>query len=763
MSKLEPTLFKQVNYSLSKLIQDIDIGEIGLPDIQRPFVWNATKVRDLFDSMYKGFPVGYLLFWANVSNGSRPIGSDIKQKSVPRLLIVDGQQRLTSLYAVLKNKTVKNTDYEDKFISIAFRPSDGFFEVSNIATSRDPEFINNISHLWSGQLSRNRFVKYFLDKLKKSREVSPDEEDRLSESIDRLYDLQNYPFTALELSPTVNEEDVAEVFVRINSQGTTLKQADFILTLMSVFWDEGRTELEKFCIDARKPSVSGISPFNHFIQPSPDELLRTSIGLGFRRARLKYVYSILRGKDLETGSFDDDRRVEQFDILRNAQEYVLDLKNWHEFLKVLLRAGFRSGDMLTSSLSVIYSYTMFLIGKRDYNIENDKLRNIIARWFFMASLTGRYSASPEGSMEQDLSRLRSIKNPEQFIQELDTIIKDTLTEDFWNITLPNELSTSASRSPSLFAYIASLNLLDAKVLFSNIKVSNLLDPSLKSKRAPIERHHLFPKKYLEKIGIDETSKTNQIANYALVEWSDNSAISDVSPEEYFPKYSHLMSEDMYFWHALPKNWETMNYEDFLSKRRKLIANVIRKAFGKLQNEIDETKQSNKKYTEWSLEECLDMGESDIVEYKSSMLWDYKNNTRSTDVQHAIAKTLAAFMNSDGGILIVGVSDDGKILGLEKDMLLFSERKNWDGWTQSLVNLIREQIGSDFLTNMITKRITKDNNIVAQIVVKPSHKPAFVESKDKNGKVRQEFFVRGLNTTQSLDSKQTVEYIKNRWR
>src|SRR5215204_6020263 len=102
-SRHEPTLFKQVNYSLSKLIQDIETGEIGLPDIQRPFVWSPAKVRDLFDSMYKGFPIGYLLFWSNNNtNGARQIGKDKKQ-SIPRLLIVDGQQRLTSLYAVLKN------------------------------------------------------------------------------------------------------------------------------------------------------------------------------------------------------------------------------------------------------------------------------------------------------------------------------------------------------------------------------------------------------------------------------------------------------------------------------------------------------------------------------------------------------------------------------------------------------------------------------------------------------------------------------------
>ena len=192
----------------------------------------------------------------------------------------------------------------------------------------DPEYIPNISDLWSGSISRNRFVRDFIGKLRRHRiSMSDDDEDRLTESIDRLYDLQNYPFTSLELSTQVDEEHVAEVFVRINSQGVTLNQADFILTLMSVFWDEGRSELEKFCNSSRQPSTKGdASPFNYFIQPEPDEMLCVSVALGFRRAILKYVYSILRGKDLETGQFHEEKRIQQFKILQEAQSYVHQFK-----------------------------------------------------------------------------------------------------------------------------------------------------------------------------------------------------------------------------------------------------------------------------------------------------------------------------------------------------------------------------------------------------------------------------------------------------
>jgi hypothetical protein len=587
---MRATLFKEVSYSLAKLIQDIDLGEIGLPDIQRPFVWTPAKVRDLFDSMYKGFPVGYLLFWANgVGNGMRQIGTDAKQK-VPRLLIVDGQQRLTSLYAVLKGKPVLRGDYTLQRISIAFRARDALFEVTDAAIRRDPEFIPDISQLWAGEVSRNRFVKDFIARLRGYREIPEAEEDELTEAIDRLYDLQNYPFTAMELSSTVDEEQVAEVFVRINSKGVILNQADFILTLMSVFWDEGRSDLERFCRQTRQPSTSEASPFNHFIQPDPDQLLRISVGLGFRRARLQHVYSILRGKDLETEQFSDERRIEQFEVLKQAQAYTLDLQHWHEFLKVLVRAGYRSSAMITSQMALLYCYVMFLIGKRDYHVEPFELRNVTARWFFMNALMRSYSGSPETVMEADLARLRTVEEATSFVQSLDRIITDALTEDYWNITLPNELATSAARSPSLFAYYAALNLIEARVLFSKMKVSELLDPSLRAKKSPVERHHLFPRNYLRSIGITDTKEMNQIANFALVEWSDNINISDLSPAQYVPKYAARFSEQemeqIRYWHALPEGWEHMDYQAFLVERRKLMAKVIRDGFERLATSKD---------------------------------------------------------------------------------------------------------------------------------------------------------------------------------
>jgi hypothetical protein len=581
--------FKEVGYTLNKLIEDIDLGEIGLPDIQRPFVWENSKVRDLFDSMYRGFPVGYLLFWATGADlakakGERQIGAATKQKP-PRLLIVDGQQRLTSLYAVIKGKEVIRKDFSAERIPIAFRPRDAKFEVADAAIKRDPEFIADISELWAG--SRHQFVKSFIDKVSQQRQLSEEDEEHLAESIDRLYDLQAYPFSVLELSATLDEEEVADVFVRINSKGTPLVQADFILTLMSVHWDEGRTALEEFSERSRRPAESGApSPFNHFIKPDPDDLLRVAVGVGFRRARLQHVYSILRGKDLATGEFSVDRRDRQFEKLQVAQAETLHLQRWQDFMRVLLSAGYRSEAMITSKNALIYCYVLFLIGRCDYQLPPEELRRVIAEWFFMVSMTGRYASSPESTMEGDLARVTEATDGAGYAERLRTTISEELTDDFWAINLPSRLATSGARTPTLFAYNAALCLLGAKALFSELDMSSLFDPTTAGSKAAVERHHLFPKGYLKSLGVTKTRETNQIANFAYVEWWKNIEISDASPSTYFPRYVEAFMaqgraaelKQMMRWHALPEGWHEMSYPDFLEARRQLIAAITREGF-----------------------------------------------------------------------------------------------------------------------------------------------------------------------------------------
>jgi hypothetical protein len=579
------TLFKEVSYNLATLIQQIDMGIIGLPDIQRPFVWPDTKVRDLFDSMYKGYPVGYFLFWANANvEHTKGIGTSAKQKH-PNLLIVDGQQRLTSLYAVIKAQEIIRENYTKATIVIAFNPLEAKFEIPDASIRKNPRYFQNISQIWQPNINIIKVINEFLQNLKKSVELTEAEEENIQNAFMQLKNLESYPFSALELSTNITEEQVADVFVRINSQGKTLNQADFILTLMSVFWEEGRKDLEEFCRLCRLPSKNAASPFNYLIDPDPDQMLRVSVGLAFRRARLQYVYSILRGKDLETGNFSTERRDNQFELLKLAQAKSLNIQNWHEFIKAVKQAGFARQDYISSKNNLLYAYIFFLIGREDFKMDLYELKKLIGKWFFMSSITGRYTGSPETVMEMDLARLRGLTTADEFQKVLDDIITSQLTNDFWDITLPMDLSTSSSTSPSLYAYYAALYVLGANGLFSKLKVSDLLQEGLRSKKSALERHHLFPKAWLQRNGITEQRDTNQIANYALVEWSDNISISDTAPADYLPEYLNRLSADekqkMYYWHALPENWEQMNFEDFLIERRKRIAQVVKDAYGNI--------------------------------------------------------------------------------------------------------------------------------------------------------------------------------------
>jgi len=748
---MSDTVFTKVDYDLNSLVKYIEMGIIGLPDIQRPFVWKNAKVRDLFDSMYRGYPVGYLLLWRNDLAGNRTIGTDTKQKS-PQLVVVDGQQRLTSLYAVVKGVSIVRANYTTERIYIAFNPLEERFEVADAAIRRDKAFIPDISQIWSDDTDIFEVVDDYLEGLRISRDVAEDETKRIRKSISKLQSLTTFPFTALELAADISEEDVSDVFVRINSKGTSLNQADFILTLMSVFWDEGRAELERFCRDARQPTKGRASPFNYFIEPGPAQLLRVSVGLAFKRARLQYVYSILRGKDLETEQFSDERRIEQFESLKDAQSRVLNIQYWHDFLNCIRLAGFRSGKMISSQNNLLFSYILYLIGRTEIGVDEFTLRKTIAQWFFMSAVTGRYTGSPESALESDLARLRDVDTPEMFISRLQSICDISLTNDFWDVTLPNDLATSSPRSPSLFAYYAALVLLDAPALFSSTRVGDLLDPAIHAARSTVEQHHLYPKAHLATLNITDTREINQIANYAYVEWGDNNKIADRGPADYLPqlkiRFTRPELANMYHYHALPENWEQLDYHTFLEQRRELMAQIIREGYQRLVvgNELKPEAEA------FDLSLTIDYGESESVEFKATLRTNLHTGAADTRMEMAVLKTLAGFLNTSGGTLVIGVLDDGTPLGLGADGF-----PSEDKMSLHLVNIVKARISPQALTAMHMHFEDYDGERV--MVVRCQRSPVAVFVKDGE---HERFYVRTGPSTTELKASQTQDYIKQRF-
>ena len=764
---MAPTLYRDTGYTLTHLIEEIKHGKIALPDIQRPFVWSSAQVRDLFDSLYRGYPVGTLMFWeTGVDAGVRQVGGG-ENDGVARLLIVDGQQRLTSLYAVLTGRSVLTSRYDEKRIRIAFRPEDETFEVTDAAIERDPEYIPDITVLWADKYRST--VRAFLGRLGKHRGTELDDSDAawideldlLEERIDRVRDLRDFRFQVLELNAAANEEQVADIFVRTNSEGVQLKQADFILTLMSVHWEKGRRQLEQFSRHAVDGAVTGPSPKNPFIDPSPDQLLRVGVGLTFRRGRLSHVYSILRGKDLETGEVSKSRRAEQFQALAEAQDKVLDLSNWHEFLKCLTHAGFRSRAMVTSKNALLYTYVLWLIGRRDFGLDRKTLHGVIARWFFMAHTTGRYTGSHETQIEADLGRLAAPNasgGGQAFCDELDRLVRATLTTDYWEISLPNRFDNMAAKSPVLSAYQAALNLLDAEALFSDLRIRDLLDPAVTAPRA-VERHHLFPKKFLAEEGIEEKRHVNAIGNMAYLDWSENVAIGAGGPREYWPVMTAGFDPErlqrQIYWHALPVGWEQLDYATFLERRRSLLAKVVRDGFNTLWDEQAVPEPAG------GVAELLAVGESQTVEFKSTARWNLRAGRLDKKMEHTVAKTVCGFLNAEGGKLLIGVDDDGGVLGLAADMQTLGAKGNRDGYELFLRQLLDNSLSVPTAGIVRIEFEAVANTDVCVISAASSGKPVFAKPHE-GGTSLTEFWVRTGNATKQLHGDDMLDYQDNHW-
>ena len=583
-------LFTPVPRILKDLIMEVESGKLGLPELQRGYVWKATKVRDLLDSMFKGYPIGYLMIWdsADSTDKSKQIGTDSKPYTAPKSLVIDGQQRLTSLFAVMRGKKIVDEKFNEKPIIISFNPLTRVFEVGDNAKKRAADWIYDISEVFLNEPRSFAYISEKVQSMAESREkagstLTDAEKQSIQQNIMDLLSLGSFSVPTLEINGNSDEESVADIFVRVNSGGEKLGEDDFILTLISVYWQEGRQKILEFCRSARIPKQG--TPYNFLFQPSPTHIVRVAMSYGFKRARLHYAYMLLRGRDFDNGIYSEDLRVQQFDKLKLVLDKVLNVQVWKNFLKCVEAAGFVSKSLISSENALVYSYAMYLIGKYDYGMDESTLRRLIAKWFFMAAVTGYYTGSPETDMEADMADLRGVKSGDAFVALLESKIAAVFTGDYFDISLPNNLANSAPRNPSWFGYCAALNVLDSKVLFSTLHTRELFSPTADGTKSALERHHLFPKAYLARIGITDDRDRNQTANFAFIEWSDNIEILDTSPAEYMKDQLAKIPTDekggIYADHALPDDWEHMEYTDFLVKRRVLMAKVIKRGYERL--------------------------------------------------------------------------------------------------------------------------------------------------------------------------------------
>ncbi len=569
-------IFTSKQYPLSNLLDEIENGDIALPDLQRPFVWKQTQVRDLFDSIFQGFPVGFILLWEiTTEQRTREIGIGNKKRE-PRFLVIDGQQRLTSLYSVIKNSKIRDERFKEFKPKISFNPLEAKFEVWNPAIERDVLWISDISDFFvKTKDTTHSYITSFLDSVKRKKEINSDDEEKITKNLERLAKIKSYMFTVLELSADLDIEMIAEIFVRVNSKGKSLNQSDFVMTVLSVYSPELRERIEKFSLETKTvPENHKPSPYNNILHPDTDHLVRTIVADAFSRGRLKYAHALLKGRDLETRIESEGTRRQNLDLFQKSTDRALDLTYWHDFIKILKNIGIVNKFLISSELTIYFTYALYLFAQK-LRLDSQELEKFVGAWIYFSNLTSRYIGSPETLFESDLHTLKRKEEKDYFIKTYKEIINSNITSGFWETTLPNDrLISSSPKNPVYLTYLMILNRDGAKALFSETRIRDVLGGGEIYKKNLIDKHHIFPVNYLRN-QVFKKSEINQIANFCYLEYPLNIKISDKHPKDYFPELlSKCTKEDLYY-HAIPNEFWKMDYITFLKERRKLMAEVIR--------------------------------------------------------------------------------------------------------------------------------------------------------------------------------------------
>lgn len=593
--------FSVNNYPVQTILSWVQSNEVAIPEIQRPFVWSSTQVRDLVDSLYNGFPVGYLITWKN-PNVRLKDGSTSNGKRI----LIDGQQRVTALMTAILGKEVFDSNYRRRRITIAFNPTLRKFEVLNSIIKKDSQWISDISEIFSPGFK-------ILDKIRDYCAHNPEvSQEDILHAIDALKSIMNITIGLIELNPDLDIDEVTEIFIRINSSGLTLSQADFAMSKIAVDEIYGgnllRKAIDYFSHLAVKPEFIDIIRENdaafmeteyfpklqwlkddreNLYDPDYKDIIRVAFTYKFRRGPLQELVALLSGRNFETREYQENIAEESFAILKEGVFDFMNETHFKRFIMIIRSAGFIDPFMIRSKNALNFSYVLYLTLKEN-GVHPSLIETYVRRWFVMSVLKSRYSSSPESQFSFDIKRLTET-NPIQYMED---VLKSELSDAYWEYSLPLEMDTSVTSHPLYHAFLAAqVKLNDKGFLSKDILVSDLI--KLKG-----DLHHIYPREFLKNQGFDK-GLINQIANFAVAQSEINIAIGKKDPGQYFTelvnqcngghiKYGGITSfrqlEENLAEHCIPLDFiktGPLPYHEFLLKRRQLMASKIRRYFGLL--------------------------------------------------------------------------------------------------------------------------------------------------------------------------------------
>ena len=581
--------------AVTQLLVDVKSDKIAIPELQRPFVWDSVKVRDLMDSLYKGYPVGYLITWQSV--GAKLKGGQV---AAHQQILIDGQQRITALRAAVAGLKVINKRYKSVRIMIAFNPITEEFATLTPVIRKNPQWIADISEYFNSE-SPLTFAREYLDR-------NPGVDARTFETnLARLGSIQNAQIGIIGLADDLDVETVSEIFIRINSKGVPLSSADFAMSKIATYGDRGRNLrklIDYFCHLAVAPHAYADIEENDdefaatqyikaigwlkdeaedLYDPAYSDVIRVAGLVGFSRGKASSIVSELSGRDPESRRVDEERIPVAYDKLERALLQIVNKFHFDNFLMLIKSAGFIAPSMVNSKNALNFAYALYLRLREDKEMSEGERKRIVKRWFVMSMLTGRHSGSFESTWEQDIRRIGE-QGAANYLKQVE---ESELSDAYWAVTLPADLETTSTISPFFQTFVAAQVTNNSRgFLAKGITVAAMTQQSG-------DIHHIVPKDYLQKNGYPDRGDYNQVANFALTETSINISISNRPPVQYMAEIAAQIETSVLTLgeitnaddlaanlaeNAIPNNLAEItagSYREFLAQRRTLMAAIIR--------------------------------------------------------------------------------------------------------------------------------------------------------------------------------------------
>ncbi|MBB1566190.1 DUF262 domain-containing protein [Candidatus Saccharibacteria bacterium] len=596
---MEDIKFSLNQTPISTILAWVESGAIAIPEIQRPFVWISWQVRDLMDSLYQGYPVGYIITWQN---------PDVKLKdgstSQGKRILIDGQQRITALRAAISGLNVVDKKYKKRRIAISFNPLTEEFRTRTSSTERGKEWISDIAEVMVNGYDTLTFVDEYVAR------TPGTTRQEINSRLNRLIQIKNKQIGEIQLSPSLDINIVNEIFVRINASGVNLSNADFAMSKIAVYekdpGDEMGMRLRKFidyfahlsaAPDQFKDIAQNDTEFaktdyfakiawlknetDDLYDPTYNDIIRV-VGLTqFARGKLGDVVSLLSGRNFETRQDEKEIADLSFQKLEKGLYQFTNENKFKQFVQNILRgSGYDEPNMLIARNAVNYAYAMYL-RLLDIGENHADANSLVRRLLAISLMTGRHSGGFETQFEQDIKRIQSAGDMAKFIATLE---EQELSDVFWNSTLVDEFDKPTTNNPFWHMFIAAQNKL--------LKQSFLSKNNIARDLATDDIHHIFPKNYLVKHGYDK-SIYNRIANFVHLRNDINISVSDLAPREYLGDilsggnnhHSDIVNEaemiNNFEDNAIPKillQAEVDDYDEFLRQRQVLMAEMVREYY-----------------------------------------------------------------------------------------------------------------------------------------------------------------------------------------